>query len=187
MNNPSIEQAEWRAVLDFWLLQIGPYKWFSRDDALDEQIRNKFAASHKKAVAGALKSWRAAPQGCLGEIIVLDQFSRNLYRDNPRAFASDGQAREILELALARGFDSGMNNDEKRFLYMPLQHSENAADQTRSVELFRTLEDDKMFEYTLRHQEIIDRFGRFPHRNAVLGRNSTAEEIAFLKEPNSSF
>ncbi len=187
MSNQLIAQGEWSAILDFWLVQVGADKWFSRDDALDEQIGIKFLAVHKKAVMGALKSWRGTPLGCLGEIILLDQFSRNLYRDDQRAFASDSQAREILALALARGFDTGMSADEKRFLYMPLQHSENAADQARSVELFRTLEEDKTFEYTLRHQEIITRFGRFPHRNAALGRNSTAEETAFLQQPNSAF
>jgi len=174
-------------VLDFWLRQTGPDLWFTRDDALDEKIRNDFLALHTKAVAGELAHWRKTPSGCLGEIILLDQFSRNLYRDDPRAFAADSQAREILALALAAGFDVGMSADGRRFLYMPLQHSENAADQARSVELFRTLEDDKLFEYTLRHQEIVARFGRFPHRNAALGCKSTTEEIAFLQEPNSSF
>ena len=138
-------------------------------------------------MTGALSEWRETPRGCLAEIILLDQFSRNLFRDDARAFAADGQAREAMNHALARGFDDGMSVDERRFLYMPLQHSENATDQTRSVELFRTLEDDKTFEFTLRHQEIIARFGRFPHRNSALGRDSTAEEIAFLQEANSSF
>jgi len=174
-------------VLDFWLLQTGADKWFSRDDALDDVIRVKFAALHKRAVAGALASWRETALGCLGEIIVLDQFSRNLYRDDARAYAADDQAREILVLALAQDFDAGMSKDEKRFLYMPLQHSEDAADQARSVELFRSLEDDETFQFTLRHQEIISRFDRFPHRNAALGRDSTAEEIAFLGGPNSAF
>jgi uncharacterized protein (DUF924 family) len=174
-------------VLDFWLLQTGADKWFSRDDALDDVIRVKFAALHERAVAGALASWRETALGCLGEIIVLDQFSRNLYRDDARAYAADDQAREILVLALSQDFDAGMSKDEKRFLYMPLQHSEDAADQARSVELFRSLEDDETFQFTLRHQEIISRFGRFPHRNAALGRDSTAEEIAFLGGPNSEF
>jgi len=183
----SIEDAEMRAVLDFWLLQTGPEKWFSRDDAVDAEIRVKFSALHKSAVAGELAHWRGIPDGCLGEIIVLDQFSRNLYRDDPRAYGADDQARETMTLALARDFDAGMSKDERRFLYMPLQHSEDAADQARSVELFRTLEDDETFKHTVRHQEIILRFGRFPHRNAALGRQSTAEEIAFLREANSSF
>jgi uncharacterized protein (DUF924 family) len=182
-----IEDGEMRAVLDYWLLQIGPDKWFVRDDDLDDEIREKFAASHKRAVSGALAHWRETPRGCLAEIILLDQFSRNLYRDDPRAFAADAHSREIMDHALARGFDNGMSADQRRFLYMPLQHSENAADQARSVELFRTLEDDKTFEYTLRHQEIIERFGRFPHRNAALGRESSDAEIRFLCEPNSSF
>lgn len=182
-----IEDTDMRAVLDFWLLQTGPEKWFSRDDALDAEIRVKFAALHDRAMAGELAHWRGTPDGCLGEIIVLDQFSRNLYRDDPRAYAADDQARETMTQALARDFDAGMSKDERRFLYMPLQHSEDAANQARSVELFRTLEDDETFKYTLRHQEIIARFGRFPHRNAALARQSTAEEIAFLRQPNSSF
>lgn len=187
MSHPKAENTEIRAVLDFWLLQVGSDKWFVRDDALDDEIRGKFSALHQRAVAGALSEWRETPGGCLAEIILLDQFSRNLYRDDARAFAADGQARQVMDHALARGFDKDMSVDERRFLYMPLQHSENVADQARSVELFRTLEDDKTFEYTLRHQEIIVRFGRFPHRNTALGRDSTAEEIAFLSEPNSSF
>ena len=189
MNNTgqATEDSELRAVLDFWLRQTAPDLWFTRDDAVDARIRNDFSDLHKKAVAGELVSWRKTPRGCLAEIILLDQFSRNLYRDDARAFAADEQAREILAHALAQGFDAGMSTDERRFLYMPLQHSEDAADQARSVELFRTLENDATFEYTLRHQEIISRFGRFPHRNAALDRESTAEEIAFLAEPNSSF
>ncbi len=182
-----IEDPDMRAVLDFWLLQTGPDKWFSRDDALDAEIREKFSALHKRAAAGELAPWRGTPHGCLGEIIVLDQFSRNLYRDDPGAYANDDQARETMTLALARDFDAGMSKDERWFLYMPLQHSEDAADQARSVELFRSLEDGGTFKYTLRHQEIITRFGRFPHRNAALGRESTAEEIAFLQEVDSSF
>ena len=182
-----IEDAELRAVLDYWLLQTGPEKWFIRDDALDGEIRAKFSSLHVRAVAGELAHWRGTPDGCLGEIILLDQFSRNLYRGHPRAYAADAQAREVMTLALARDFDAAMSQDERRFLYMPLQHSEDAEDQARSVDLFRTLEDDDTFKYTLRHQEIIARFGRFPHRNADLGRDSTAEEIAFLAEPDSSF
>ena len=137
----------------------------------------KFGALHGRAVSGARAPWRVSSQGCLAEIILLDQFSRNPYRDDLRAFAADGQAREIIALALARGFDVEMSDDERRFLYMPLQHSEKAADQARSVALFRELEDDHTFQITLRHQEIIARFGRFPHRNAALGRKSTAAEI----------
>ncbi|MDP7341965.1 MAG: DUF924 family protein [Alphaproteobacteria bacterium] len=187
MSDPTAANDEIRSVLEFWLLQIDPDKWFSRDDAVDGEIRTRFWALHQRAVAGALQRWRETPGGCLAEIILLDQFSRNLFRGDARAYAADGQAREVMDHALARGFDDGMSADERRFLYMPLQHSENAADQARSVDLFRALEDDETFHFTLRHQEIIARFGRFPHRNAALGRDSTAEEIAFLREPNSSF
>ncbi len=179
--------AEQRRVLDFWLVETDAEQWFKRDDAFDAEIRGRFSELHARAVAGELAHWRGTPEGCLAEIILLDQFSRNLYRDDPRAFAADELAREVMTLALAREFDADMNRDEKCFLYMPLQHSEDIEDQAHSVELFRTLEDDETFKYTLRHQEIIERFGRFPHRNAALGRDSTAEEIAFLQEPNSSF
>ena len=182
-----IEDAELRQVLVYWLLQTGPDKWFSRDDALDAEIRANFSGLHARAVAGDLAHWRGTPDGCLGEIILLDQFSRNLYRGDPLAYVADAQAREVMALALARDFDAGMSKDERRFLYMPLQHSEDSEDQARSVELFRTLEDDDTFKYALRHQEIIARFGRVPHRNADLGRASTAEEIAFLRESDSSF
>ena len=127
----SLDDADMRAVLDFWLVETGPEKWFSRDDALDEEIRVKFSALHERAVACELAHWRGTPEGCLGEIILLDQFSRNLFRDDPRAYASDGLSREIMTLALARGFDAGMSRDERRFLYMPLQHSEDATDQAR--------------------------------------------------------
>ncbi|MDA0231547.1 MAG: DUF924 domain-containing protein [Proteobacteria bacterium] len=184
---PQIEDAALRQVLEFWLVQTGPEQWFSQDDALDAEIRVKFLELHKRAVADELAHWRGMPEGCLGEIILLDQFSRNLYRNDPRAYAADDQARGIMTLALVRGFDEGMSEDERRFLYMPLQHSEDVDDQARSVELFRSLEDGDTFKYTLRHQEIIDRFGRFPHRNSDLGRTSTAEEIAFLQEADSSF
>lgn len=154
---------------------------------LDVEIREKFSALHKRAVAGKLAHWRGTPHGCFGEIIVLDQFSRNLYRDDPRAYAADDQARETVTPALARDFDDGRSKEERQFLYMPLQHSEDAADQAGSVELSCSIEDDDTFKYTLCHQEIIARVGRFPHRNAALGRKSTAEEIAFLRDPNSSF
>ncbi len=182
-----IEDAEMRQILDFWLVQTDSEKWFERDDALDAEIRETFAKLHARAVAGELAHWRGTPEGCLAEIILLDQFSRNLYRDDPRAYAADELAREVMTLALAREFDAGMSQDEKRFLYMPLQHSEDIEDQARSVALYRTLEDNDTFKFTLRHQEIIERFGRFPHRNAALGRDSTPEEIAFLTEPDSSF
>jgi uncharacterized protein (DUF924 family) len=187
MSDRPIDQAEARAVLDYWLKEISPDLWFKRDDALDEEIRAKFTDLYNRAVAGELAHWRKTPQGCLGEIILLDQFSRNLFRDDPRAYAMDNQARKIMEQALARGYDAGMSQDERRFLYMPLQHSEDAADQLRSVDLYRTLEDDATFQFTILHQEIIARFGRFPHRNAALGRESTVEEIDFLNQPNSSF
>ena len=164
------------------LVETGPGLWFSRNDELDAKIRDKFSDLHERAVAGELAHGSGTPEGCLGEIIMLDQFSRNFYRNDARGYAQDPQAREITTLALTRGFDAGMSKDERKFLYMPLQHSEDAADQARSIELFRALEDDDTFKYTLRHQKIIARFGRFPHRNESRGRESTPEEVNFLDE-----
>ena len=125
--------------------------------------------------------------GRLAAVIVLDQFPRNMYRGASRAFAADGAALSLAKEALMRGFDRELSIDERKFLYMPFEHSENPAEQARSMELFGTLESELDLDYARRHKEIIDRFGRFPHRNAVLGRISTPEEIEFIKEPGSSF
>ena len=133
------------------------------------------------------ESWRTTARGMLAAVIALDQFPRNLYRGDPRAFAADPAALALATEAVERGLDRAMSIDERKFLYLPFEHSEDPAVQARSVELFAALEDEDTLGYALRHKEIIDRFGRFPHRNEVLGRESTPEEIEFLKEPDSSF
>jgi len=174
-------------VLDFWFEEIDPEKWFAVDEALDGEIKRRFGDLHKRAARGELAGWRETPWGALAEIVLLDQFSRNIYRGDARAFACDQLALEAHRAAMVAGFDRQLTPDQRKFLYLPLQHSEDAEHQARQVELFATLDDPLGYEYAVRHREIIDRFGRFPHRNGALGRETTNEEMRFLQEPNSSF
>lgn len=174
-------------VLRFWFEESGYSQWFTRDEAFDAVIRERFGDTHREAAAGELWHWRKTPEGRLAEIIVLDQFSRNLYRDDPRAFAQDGMALALAQEAIGGGMDRQLDFMQRRFLYMPFMHSESAAMHEVAVELFASLEDDNSMKYELLHKKIIDRFGRYPHRNAVLGRETTPEEAAFLKEPDSAF
>ena len=183
MKNP----ARIEEVLKFWFDDLSPDDWFKSDEAVDGHIRERFQELHETLREQVPETWRNSARGCLAAVIVLDQFSRNMYRGASRAFASDGAALSLAKEALARGFDRELSMDERKFLYMPFEHSENPAEQERSIELFSTLESELDLDYARRHKEIIDRFGRFPHRNAVLGRISTPEEIEFIKEPGSSF
>jgi len=165
--------------------------WFKKDPAFDETIRVRFALAVERAVAGAFADWEADADGALALLLLLDQFPRNLWRGTPGAFAGDARARAVADRALARGFDQGRPDVERVFFFLPFEHSEDMADQDRSVALFRTVADGpngaEFVDYALRHRDVIRRFGRFPHRNAALGRASTAEEIAFLEQPGSSF
>ncbi len=174
-------------ILHFWFETLTDKQHFAKDAALDEMIRTRFGETLGAATRCELFAWRSAPEGALAEIIVLDQFSRNVYRDTPRAFAQDGLALALAQVLVASGQDSYLNARQRRFAYMPYMHSESALIHAQAVQLFTQpgLEDGLSFE--LRHQVIIDRFGRFPHRNALLGRVSSAEETAFLSEPGSSF
>ena len=150
-------------------------------------IRSRFEALHGRAVVGELHDWRDTPEGRLVEIVVLDQFSRNLYRDDARAFAADGMALALAQEAVRIGADQAVPPVKRQFFYMPYQHSESPRIHEFTVALFESLADPESLEFERRHKAIIDRFGRYPHRNRVLGRASTAEEIAFLKEAGSSF
>ncbi len=174
-------------VLAFWFEQNGPEQWWTRDPQFDAVIRSRFEALHARAVLGELDGWRDTPEGRLAEIIVLDQFSRNLYRDDPRAFAADGMALALAQEAVRTGADQAVPPVKRQFFYMPYQHSESPRIHEFAVALFESLADPESLDFERRHKAIIDRFGRYPHRNRVLGRASTAEEIAFLKEPGSSF
>jgi uncharacterized protein (DUF924 family) len=184
------------AVLDFW---FGPLagrgkarrEWYRKDPAFDAEIRRRFGELHGGAARGGLDAWRLSPEPNLALVIVLDQFSRNLYRDDPRAFAQDEHARACAQEALDRSDDLGMLPVQRQFLYMPFEHSEDPADQDLAVDLMRSLEEFEetrgLTRWAQKHREVIARFGRFPHRNAALGRDSTPEEIEYLKLPGSRF
>ncbi|MCO4755478.1 MAG: DUF924 domain-containing protein [Bacteriovoracaceae bacterium] len=174
-------------VLSFWFEELTPDKWWVKDNKLDQEINKRFGTLHKRACAIELSDWRATPQGRLAEIIVLDQFSRNIYRDDPRSFANDQAALVLSQEALLNQTDKNLDPAQKSFLYMPFMHSESLLMQTKSVELFsqKGLEDN--YDFALAHYDIIKRFDRFPHRNKILARESSADEIEFLSGPNSSF
>lgn len=175
------------AVLDFWFSESSEEDWFKKNDAFDATLRERFSWTHAAAAEGALDGWAETPDGRLALLILLDQMSRNLYRGDARAFAQDGKAIAIARRALAEGDHAVASRDRRLFLYLPFEHSENPADQALCMALFTALGDDRLIDFAERHKVIVDRFGRFPHRNAVLGRESTAEEISFLEQPNSSF
>jgi uncharacterized protein (DUF924 family) len=174
-------------ILDFWFTELTPKHHFAKDAALDETIRARFGATLEAAARCELFAWRATPEGRLAEVLVLDQFSRNVYRDTPRAFAQDALALALAQELVASGQDRSLPLAQRSFAYMPYMHSESALVHAQAVVLFDQpgMEDTLRFE--LRHQAIIDRFGRYPHRNAILGRESTPEELGFLSEPGSGF
>lgn len=174
-------------VLHFWFEELTPRQWFAKDDALDAQVTERFTSLLQAAIAGELWLWRRSPQGRLAEILVLDQFSRNIHRGRVGAFAQDPQALVLAQEAVAAGADHHLDIRQRAFLYMPYMHSESLRIHDEALRLFDQpgLEDN--LDYERRHRAIIERFGRYPHRNAILGRASRAEELAFLKEPGSSF
>jgi len=191
-------QDDYREVLDFWFGAPGSEdhgrqrkEWFVKDAAFDAQIRERFAALHGRAHAGELKHWDASPEGLLALIVVLDQFSRNMYRDTPQSFASDAQALAAARKMVERGWDMDLPPVLRSFVYLPYEHSENLVTQDEALRLFqRVLEDPALAdlpEWARKHREVVRRFGRFPHRNAILGRESTPEEEEFLREPGSRF
>jgi uncharacterized protein (DUF924 family) len=176
-----------QVILDFWFEELAPAQWFKVDPALDELIRSRFATIHRAATAGELFGWRVLPQGRLAEVIVLDQFSRNIFRGKAEAFAADPMALVLAQEAVALDLHRAFPATQQAFLLMPYMHSESRLIHVEAERLFSTpgLEDNLAFER--RHKAIVDRFGRYPHRNAILGRVSTAEELAFLQQPGSSF
>jgi uncharacterized protein (DUF924 family) len=174
-------------VLGFWFGDLGRAGWFRKDAATDSAIRERFAPLIDEIDTRALEDLVADADRALASVIVLDQFTRNIYRDSPHAFAYDDLARAISKLAIAVGLDQRLPVERRIFLYLPLEHSEAIVDQYRSVELISALGDEEYTRYAKAHCDVIERFGRFPHRNAVLGRTSTSEEDAFLQEPGSRF
>ena len=180
-------QVSARDVINFWFEEIEPKQRFKKDLEFDQLIKDRFGDLHGRANRGLLYTWREHPLDALAEIIVLDQFSRNMYRDTPGAFASDTLALVLAQEAVRRKLDAELNSSQKCFLYMPFMHSESAEIHEIALFLFdqEGLEDN--YNYEVKHKEIIDRFGRYPHRNAILGRKSTEEELEFLSQPGSSF
>ena len=174
-------------ILTFWFEQLSPRQRFAKDAALDEIIRTRFGNTLQAAARCELFAWRASPQGQLAEIVVLDQFSRNVYRDTPRAFAQDALALVLAQELVASGQDRSLPLAQRSFAYMPYMHSESALIHAQAVALFDQPGMEETWRSELYHKSIIDRFGRYPHRNALLGRTSSAEELAFLSGPGSSF
>lgn len=189
---------KYQEILEFWFGKKGEEKygkprkkWFVKDKTFDEKVRSLFLEDYQTAAQRKLNHWREFPASCLALIIILDQFSRNMFRDTPQAFATDNYALEIAEEAVNKGFDRQVLPVERWFIYLPFEHSENLAAQEKAVKLFSNLADDPQSEETIKyahsHLKIIEKFGRFPHRNKILGRESTPEELEFLQQPGSKF
>lgn len=198
MNKP-FDGDHARAVLDFWFGAPGSAtdgkpraEWFRKSDAFDRTIERAFAPLIEAALGGALRDWDGQPASALARILLLDQFTRNVFRDTPRAFAGDALALAAAQALVASGGDLGLSPWQRSFVYLPFEHAEDLAMQDESMRLFTRLDGEAQgfaatLDYARRHRAIIERFGRFPHRNAILGRESTPEELAFLQQPGSSF
>ncbi|MEE4409290.1 MULTISPECIES: DUF924 family protein [unclassified Serratia (in: enterobacteria)] len=176
-----------KQIIDFWFEEIDPVMWFKKDDDFDSRLQVRFGELWHAAAAGELAHWRDTIEGRLAEVIVLDQFSRNLYRGTPRAFSSDCMALVLAQEAIRSGQCEQLSREQRGFLYLPFMHSESAVIHRQALALYTELNNGEQLEFELRHKAIIDRFGRYPHRNAILGRMSTPEEEEFLQQPGSGF
>ncbi len=175
-------------IIYFWFVEAGSESWWQKDKEFDAMVKRRFLSVYQKAVTGELAPWRERAIGRLAEILILDQFPRNMFRDTPKASESDPVALVLAQEAVRLGVDRQLAPIMRAFLYMPYMHSENRLIQALSVELYsRSPELKNSLEFAVAHKSIIDRFGRYPHRNQILGRQTTPEEIEFLKRPNSSF
>jgi uncharacterized protein (DUF924 family) len=182
-----MKKAVYERVLTFWFEEIEPQSWWSTDPALDEQIRKRYLGLLERAKQGELYAWRASPEGRLAEILVLDQFSRNIHRNTPQAFSQDPIALVLAQEAVATHAHRGLPPTQRTFMLMPYMHSESRLVHVQAEALFREFGPADNYDFELRHKAIVDRFGRYPHRNEVLGRASTQEEIEFLRQPGSKF
>lgn len=172
-------------LLEFWYSDEAKPHWFRRNAAFDDTLRQRFLATYRAAADGRLAVWEAAPRSALALVIALDQLPRNLFRDTPEAFATDAMALRVAGEAVDRGFDNDLEAAEQAFLYMPFMHSERLADQERALDLFRATGLKDQLPHAQQHRDIVLRFGRFPHRNRILGRDSTPEELAYLDSPGA--
>ena len=177
----------YKEILEFWFEEIDKSQWWTKDEKFDKSMKERFLEIHKKAVNCELYKWRKTGEGALAEIIVLDQFSRNMFRDKPESFAYDSLALALSQSAIGHGRDSELSPEKRGFLYMPFMHSESLVIHSVADTLFAKLGNPSSIDFEKRHREIIEKFGRYPHRNKILGRVSTPEEEAFLGQPGSSF
>lgn len=174
-------------IVKFWFEETNPEQWWKKDEIFDALLLERFAEMHGRASRGELFEWREHPEGRLAEIIILDQFSRNMFRDTPLAFATDPMSLALSQEAISSGADQVLTPVQRSFLYMPFMHSESLQIHEVAVELFQNNGIQSNLDFEFSHKRIIEKFGRYPHRNKILGRQSTAEEIAFLSQPGSSF
>lgn len=174
-------------VLDFWFKELSPKDWFAVSNETDTRIRQRYLEVHRQAARGELFGWRKSAEGRLAEIIVLDQFSRNMFRGTPDAFAFDSIALVLAQEAVRFGADNQLSSTQKGFIYLPYMHSESLLIHAQGEILFKQPGLENSYNFEIRHRDILNKFGRYPHRNKILGRISTAEEIAFLKQPGSGF
>jgi len=179
--------SEIEEILNFWFIECKPEQWFKKNEDFDQMIEIRFSSTIVDAIEGRLKSWEETKTGCLALIIVLDQFTRNVFRDTPRAFAGDKRALALSQTCCDKGFLNNPDINRRKFMLMPMMHSENLAVQDAALPLFNKYASEKDYEYAEKHREIIAMFGRFPHRNVILGRKSAIEELEFLKQSGSSF
>ena len=179
--------VEKEEILNFWFKECQPELWFKKNEDFDQMIKYRFSSAIENAIAGKLDSWEETETGCLALIILLDQFTRNVFRDTPRAFAGDERALALSQLCFNKDYLTNPDVHKRQFMLMPMMHSENIAVQDTALPLFKKYASEKDYEYAEKHRDIIGRFGRFPHRNVILGRKSSSEELEFLKQPGSSF
>jgi uncharacterized protein (DUF924 family) len=187
MSAPAPRDGYVDEVLRFWFDETSPKQWFEKDEAFDAEVRLRFLGVHEAVAAQPSEALLEDVRTARAAIVVLDQMPRNMFRGSERAFATDAKALEIAEAVVARGWDAGLGRDERLFCYLPFEHAEDASAQARCVALFSALGDADLTRWAEAHKAIIDRFGRFPHRNAMLGRDSTPEEVEFLEQPGSAF
>lgn len=176
-------------ILDFWFVETAPAQWFQKNPEFDASIRARFEKLYRDALAGLYDHWKQDADGCLALCILLDQFPRNMYRGDAKSFEADGKALEIARHAVQAGLDQVITPARRRFIYLPFEHSENLSDQRQSLALFATLQDEDPlgYEYALRHYNVIEAYGRFPHRNQILGRENAPDETEYLARPDSGF
>ncbi len=176
-------------VLEFWFVETQPQQWFQVNEDFDQQVIDRFSEPYTMATRGEFDEWQKDADGALALIILLDQMPRNMFRGTPKAFETDKKALVVSKYAISKGLDQVLNAQKRRFLYLPFEHSENMSDQKRSVELFEKIKDDDPlgYDYAVRHYKVIEKYGRFPHRNKILGRENTPEEEVYLSKPDSGF